>query len=54
MADLAVGFQFHLPYLTRKGTPTNLVIAAGSNIMVNIILGLPFITQIRMIINTSN
>jgi hypothetical protein len=52
--DLTVGFQFHLLYLMRKGTPTNLVVTTGSNVMVNIILGLPFITQTRMIIDTSD
>jgi hypothetical protein len=54
MLDLTVGFQFHHPYLTREGMPTNLVIAAGSNVMVNIILGLLFITQTRLIIDTSD
>jgi hypothetical protein len=43
--DLSVSFQFNLPYLTRKEMPTNLVVAAGRNVPVNIILGLPFITQ---------
>ncbi len=51
---LTVGFQFHLPYLTREGTPTNFVIAAGHNVTVNVILGLPFITQTKMVIDTSN
>jgi hypothetical protein len=52
--DLTVGFQFTLPYFTCKGTPTNLIIAAGSNVTVNIILRLPFITQTKMIIDTSD
>jgi hypothetical protein len=55
MTDLTVSFQFHLPYLMHEGMLTNLVIAAGSsNVMVNIILGLPFIIQTRMIIDTSD
>jgi hypothetical protein len=50
--NLTVGFQFHLPYLTREGTPTNLVVAAGHDVSVNVILGLPFIMQTKMIIDT--
>ena len=42
--NLMVGFQFHLPYLTRKGTPTSFVVVAGHHVTVNTILGLPFIT----------
>jgi hypothetical protein len=52
--NLLVGFQFHLPYLTCEGSPTSLVIAAGPGVTVNMILGLPFITQIKMVIDTSN
>jgi hypothetical protein len=52
--NLTISFQFHLPYLMREGMPTNLAVAAGSNVTVNIILGLPFITQIRMNIDTSD
>jgi hypothetical protein len=54
MMDLTVGFQFHLPYLTCEGTATSLVLATGCNVMVNIILGLPFITQTKMVIDTAN
>jgi hypothetical protein len=52
--DLTVAFQFHLPHLTRKGTPTNFVFAAGRNVTVNVLLGLLFIMQTKMAINTSN
>ncbi len=52
--DLSVGFQFHLPYLTHEGSPTSLVVAAGPNVTVNVILGLPFITQTKMVIDTSD
>ena len=54
MTDLMVGFQFHLPYLTREGTPTSLVVATGPDVTVNAILGLPFITQTKMIIDTAD
>ena len=52
--DLTVGFQFHLPYLTREGTPTSLVVATGPDVTVNAILGLPFITQTKMVIDTAD
>ncbi len=52
--ELTVGFQFHLPYLTREGNPTHLSIACGPNVTVNMILGLPFIQQTRMIIDASD
>jgi hypothetical protein len=51
---LMVGFQFPLPYLMHKGTPTNFVFAAGRDMMVNVILGFPFTMQTRMVIDTSN
>jgi hypothetical protein len=50
--NLTVGFQFHLPYLTREGTPTSFVITGGRDVTVNVILGLPFITQTNMVIDT--
>ncbi len=37
-----------------EGTPASLVVAAGPNVTINLILGLPFITQTKMVINTSN
>ena len=52
--ELTVGFQFHLPYLTREGHPTHLSVACGPNVTVNMILGLPFIQQTRMIIDASD
>ena len=54
MTDLTVGFQFHLPYLTREGTPTSLVVATGPDVTVNAILRLPFITQTKMVIDTAD
>ena len=52
--DLTVGFHFHLPYLTREGTPTSLIVATGPDVTVNAILGLPFITQTKMVIDTAD
>ncbi len=52
--DLTVGFQFHMPYLTRDSHPTTLTIATGPDVTVNTILSLPFIQQTKMIIDTSD
>lgn len=41
--ELPVAFVFHLPYLTRDGSPTTLSVATGPHTGVNLILGLPFI-----------
>jgi hypothetical protein len=51
---LTVAFHFHLPYLTREGSLTSLLVATGPNVIVNTILSLPFIQQTRMIINASD
>jgi hypothetical protein len=52
--ELTVGFQFHLPYLTREGQATSILIATGLHVAVNAIVGLPFIQATKMIINASN
>jgi hypothetical protein len=52
--DLTVAFQFHMPYLTREGTPSTLLVATGPHVTVNAILGLPFIQQTRMIIDAAD
>ncbi len=52
--ELTVGFQFHLPYLTKDGSPTSIVIATGSHVTVNTIVGFPFIQATRAIINLSD
>jgi hypothetical protein len=52
--DLTVMFQFHMPYFTREGTPTTLLVACGPNVTVNTILGLPFIQAIKMVLNAAN
>jgi hypothetical protein len=52
--ELTVRFQFHLPYLTREGQATSILIATGPHVSVNAILGLPFIQATKMIIDASD
>ncbi len=52
--ELMAAFHFHLPYLTREGSATSLLVVTGPNVIVNTILGLPFIQLTRMIINASD
>jgi hypothetical protein len=52
--NLTVAFSFHLPYITREGAPITFLVAVGPNITVNTILGLPFIWQTKMIIDTAD
>ncbi len=52
--DLTVGFQFHLPYLTRDVQATSILIATGPHITVNTIVGLPFLQATRMMIDLSD
>ena len=47
--ELPVGFEIHLPYLTKDGSETSLLVAAGPDFAVNLILGLPFIKATGMI-----
>ena len=49
--ELPVGFEIHLPYLTKDGSETSLLVAAGPNVAVNLILGLSFIKATGMIGN---
>jgi hypothetical protein len=53
---LTVGFQFHLPYFTRTGQPTSILIASGPHVVVavNTIVGLPFIQATGMVIDLSD
>jgi uncharacterized Zn finger protein (UPF0148 family) len=37
--ESTVGFQFHLPYVTRDGNTTSILIATGPHVMVNMIVG---------------
>ncbi len=52
--ELSVGFEVHLPYLTKDGNETSLLVAAGPNVAVNLILGLPFIKATGMIADFVN
>jgi hypothetical protein len=49
--ELEVGFQFHLPYRTSGGNSLSLLIATGPNVLVNTIIGLPFIKATGMILD---
>jgi hypothetical protein len=49
--ELSVGFEIHLPYITKDGNDTSLLVAAGPDDAINLILGLPFIKAMGMIIN---
>ncbi len=51
---LLVGFKLHLPYVTKDGNDTSLLVAAGPDVAVNLILGLPFIKATGMIIDFIN
>jgi hypothetical protein len=48
---LPIGFEIHLPYATKDGNDTSLLVAAGRNVAVNLILGLPFIKATGMIVD---
>jgi hypothetical protein len=52
--DLAVAFQFHLPYPTKDGHQTSFIVANRPHVSVNTVLGLPLITATGMIIDTVN
>ncbi len=51
---LEVGFQFHLPYKTKGGDESSLMIGTGPNVSINTILGLPFMLGTGMILNLVN
>ncbi len=52
--ELSVGFEIFFPYMTKDGNETSLLVAAGPNVAVNIILGLPFIKATGMIADFAN
>jgi uncharacterized Zn finger protein (UPF0148 family) len=52
--ELTVGFQFHLPYLTKDGDTTSILIATGPHVTVNTIVGLPFIQATRAVIDLND
>ncbi len=54
MTELSVGFEVHLPYLTKDGNETSLLVAAGPDVAVNLSLGLPFIKATGMIADFIN
>jgi hypothetical protein len=49
--ELSVGFEIHLPYVTKDGNDTSLLVAAGPDVAVNLIVGLPFIKATGMIVD---
>jgi hypothetical protein len=49
--ELEVGFLFHLPYQTREGNTASLMVATGPNVLVNTIIGLPFMKATGMIMD---
>jgi hypothetical protein len=48
---LEVGFVFHLPYKTREGNSASLMVAMGSNVFINTILGLLLMKATGMILD---
>jgi hypothetical protein len=54
MTELEVGFLFHLPYRTREGNTSSLMVASGPNVSVNTFLGLPFMDATGMILDLVN
>jgi hypothetical protein len=52
--NLTISFQFHLPYLTKEGDPTSILIAMGPHVTVNMIAGLPFIQATWAVINLAD
>eukprot|EP00956_Cyclotella_meneghiniana_P037712 scaffold143282_cov76-Cyclotella_meneghiniana.AAC.3 len=49
--ELPVAFNFHLPYYTKDGQTSTLMVAAGHHVNVNMILGLPFLEAARSLID---
>jgi hypothetical protein len=52
--ELSVGFELHLPYVTKDRNKTSLLIAAGPDVAVYLIPGLSFIKAAGMISNFIN
>ena len=52
--ELMVGFQFHLPYLTKEGNTTSILIATAPHVTVNTIVGSLFIQATRAVINLAD
>ena len=51
---LNIRLDIHLPYTTKDGSYTSLLVAAGPDVAVNLILGLPFIKATSMIADFVN
>jgi hypothetical protein len=51
---LLVTFKFKLPYFTKDGNATTFMVEVGPNVTVNTFLGLPFIKQTKMIVDTAD
>jgi hypothetical protein len=49
--ELSVRFEVHLPYLTKDGSETSLLVAVGPDVAMNLSLGLPIIKAAGMIGN---
>ena len=47
--ELPVGLEINLNYLTKDGSDTSLLVAAGPDVAVNLIIGLPFIKAMGLI-----
>lgn len=50
--DLNVGFEFHLPYVNREGNTVTIFFAAGLDVTINSVMGLPFIKAVGGIVDT--
>lgn len=49
--ELTVAFLFNLPYYTVDGAPAQLMIAAGPHVNANVIIGTPFLTAARVVVD---
>ena len=52
--DLNVGFEFHLPFHNREGDSIKIFFAAGLDVTINSVIGLPFIKAVGGIVDTVN
>ena len=51
MTELTVCFEIHLPFVTKDGNSTSLMVTTGPDIAVNIVLGRPFIQATGTVAN---
>jgi hypothetical protein len=52
--NLPAVVELHLPYLTENGQPTSLKLAVGDDVSVNILLGMSFIQNAKLVIDTND